>query len=632
MVAALGEKVLVLDDDPLVVESLMMALEGWDTLGATSAAQARRLLDAHDVAVLISDARMPEESGVDLLGWAAAKHPWTMRVLLTGYADFATVTRAVNEGKVWHFLRKPWDNLELRSLVRRAVEYRTQLLAVERSERRYRELFHHAMVGVLRCSLDGEVLDANPAVAETLGLDPRTVAEGLNLVERLADPQDWDLFVAKLHGDRTVRAAELSVRHPKRGVARLRLNATLRREDGQWVIEASAVDVTDRTEADALQQSLAERFARVQRLETVATLGSGAVHDLNNLLTVVLGGAAMVALARDDAERDECVSAIESAAQHAGELTSQLLTFLRSGAGAGPQSVDCNYLARDVLKLLRRTVNRKLRLVEDLADDLPHAVADSAQVHQVLMNLCVNACDAMDAQGGTLTLRTRVERVERAADLRPGEYVALRVEDTGPGIDPAVRPRIFEPLFSTKPAGERSGTGLGLALVESIARQRGGSVEVESEPGRGAAFTVRLPAARTTVSEAPPSPLPRRAATVLFVDDEPALRVQARRYLESQGFRVLVATDGQHALEVARAAPSLDVAVMDLVMPVMGGDEALSALRAERPAVRLVLSTGYALTPDRREVLRVEGLRLLRKPYSLDGLAEVVRAALDDAR
>lgn len=624
------EKVLVLDDEPLVVESLTMLLsDAWDVLGATSAAQARRLLDANEVAVLISDARMPEETGVELFGWAAARHPGTIRILLTGYADLATVQQAINDGKVWHFLRKPWDNHELRSLVRRAAEYRAQCLQVERSERRYRELFHHAHVGVLRCALDGAVIEANPAFVRALGLEGPAAAEDLRVADHLVDRNDWDLLVARLRAERDVQDVDLAMRHPARGVVYLRVNASLRLEGGAPVVEASAVDITDRRDADAAREDLAARLARVQRLETVATLASGAVHDLNNLLTVILGGAGTLPMLEgDDAERAACVRDIESAARSAGALTSQLLDVLRSGQGGAARPVDCNFIAREVQKLLRRSADRRVRVEAELDPALPPALADPGQVHQCLLNLCVNACDAMPG-GGTLTLRTAAREVSGRDDLRPGRYVSLRVEDTGGGVDPAVRARIFEPLFSTKPAGERSGTGLGLALVDSIVRQRGGAVDVESEVGRGSAFTVLLPAAsEVRATELPPATPQAGSATVLFVDDEPALRVQARRYLGALGYRVLTATDGRHALEVARANPDVAVAVLDLVMPVMGGDEALAALRDARPTLPVVLTTGYVFTPERRDVLRAEGLRLLRKPYPLERLAEVVRASL----
>lgn len=629
-------RIVVVDDDRLVIESLELLLSSrWEVLTATSAADARALLDAHEVAVLICDERMPGESGVELFAWAVDHHPSTLRILLTGYADFSTVIKAINGGKVWHFIRKPWSNQELLSLVQRAIEFRAQSFELARSERRYRELFHHAHVGVVSCTLDGRVCDANPAFVDSLGLDSPDDVVDLDLRERLAEPAAWSALVERLRGERSVRDLELVVL--RRGAAPLRLlfNASLRTVDGAVRIDAATLDVTEQRRSGEEQRALRQQLENLHRLEIGAMLGAGAVHDLNNLLTVVLGSASYLAVGSVPAdETAECLGEIEGAARKAGELTGQLMGFLRGGGGGAREPADCNLLARETAQLLRRTADRRVTIVADLDPAAPRALIDAPQVHQCLMNLCVNACDAMAKHGGTLTIRTATRELTTAEGdraLSPGRYVVLRVEDTGEGIAPAVLARIFEPFFTTKTPGARSGTGLGLALVDSIVRQRGGAVEVESVVGQGTAVTLLLPAVRFEAPEAvrEAGRLSQLGETVLFVDDEPALRVLASRSLRPLGYRVVTATDGRHALEVAQATPHVAVAVLDLVMPVMGGVEALALLREHDPALRFVLSTGYAIPWEQRELLADPSIVLLRKPYSVDELAAAVRKSLE---
>jgi PAS domain S-box-containing protein len=626
-------RIVVVDDDSLVVESLELLLSSrWEVLTATSAAEARALLDAHEVAVLICDERMPGESGVELFAWAVDHHPSTLRILLTGYADFSTVIKAINGGKVWHFIRKPWSNQELLSLVQRAVEFRAQSFELARSERRYRELFHHAHVGVVSCTLDGRVCEANPAFVDSLGLDSPDDAVDLDLRERLVEPAAWPPLVERLRGERSVRDVELLVLRRGAAPVRLLFNASLRTVDGAARIDAATLDVTEQRRAGDEQRALRQQLENLHRLEIGAMLGAGAVHDLNNLLTVVLGSASYLAVGAVPAdETAECLGEIEGAARKAGELTGQLMGFLRGGGAREP--ADCNLLARETAQLLRRTADRRVTIVAALDPAAPRALVDAPQVHQCLMNLCVNACDAMAKRGGTLTIRTATRELSAAEGdhaLSPGRYVVVRVEDTGEGIAPSVLARIFEPFFTTKTPGARSGTGLGLALVDSIVRQRGGAVEVESVVGQGTAVTLLLPAVRFEAPDAAREPgrHSQVGETVLFVDDEPALRVLASRSLRPLGYRVVTATDGRHALEVAQATPHVSVAVLDLVMPVLGGVEALALLREHDPSLRFVLTTGYAIPWEQREILTDPSIVLLRKPYSVDQLAAAVRQSL----
>jgi signal transduction histidine kinase len=617
------DAVLVVDDEPMVVESLALLLSAeWRVLTATSAAQAQRLLDAERVAVLISDERMPGTSGVELLQWTSERHPAVVRILLTGNADFSTLVAAINAGRVWHFVRKPWDNLELRNITRRAVEHRAQSLQVERVERRLATLMNATQLGVVRCALDGTVLEDNGAFRRMAGA--RDPERRTNLAACLRDRAGWDMLVAHLRSARVARDVDFAVDLPRGGVAHLRLDASLVREGHGWFIEASVRDVSDTISAEVQRRELAERSARIQRMETVAMLGSGAVHDLNNLLTVVLGNVSILGLdGVDDVERSERLSEVASAAERAGAITRQLVGLLRGGEAARVGSSNVTALVHEALKLLRRG-RREVRFETHLEASLPPVRVDNGQLFQTLMNLMVNACDAMPG-GGTLTVRADVLRGFARDDLSAGDYVRIRVADTGHGIAPDVLPRIFEPLFTTKAAGPASGSGIGLAVVQSFVRQSGGAVDVESESGVGSEFSVLLPCEASPhgldASRAGPS---AGTSCVLIVEDESALAAQAARFLRERGLRVLTAADGPQALEIARANPDIHAAVVDLVLPAMGGDEVVEALREILPSPRLVIVTGFEVPPDREAALRRGDVTLLRKPYALERVWELV--------
>ena len=400
----------------------------------------------------------------------------------------------------------------------------------------------------------------------------------------------------------------------------------VRNAEGELVrIAGVATDETTR-------RTLETQLLQAQRLESIGRLAGGVAHDFNNLLTVILSHAAF---ARQDlTTADEDLAAIEQAGARASELTAQLLAFARRQV-IEPRIIDLNVLTTQIDRMLRRLIGEHVQLETALEPQLWPVRVDPAQMEQVLLNLAVNARDAMP-NGGTLTLETAnvvldAGYVASHADVQPGEYVMLAVSDNGEGIDPALLPMIFEPFFTTKPSGV--GTGLGLATCYGIIRQAGGHIWAYSEPGNGATFKLYLPRALGALSDVasggPGKPV-RGNETVLLVEDDVSVRAIAVRALRAQGFVVLEAGDGIEALEVARQhSGEIHILVTDVVMPRLGGKELAERLVAERPQIKVLFASGYTRNAIVHQGVLEQGTQFLQKPYVPASLTKKVREVLD---
>ena len=423
-------------------------------------------------------------------------------------------------------------------------------------------------------------------------------------------------------------------------------------EDGPMV-SAAIRDVTDRLEAQAERERLkaaAERerleaqLHQSQRLESLGQLAGGVAHDFNNLLAVMLNYTTFVAEEIDAAAEREGglwtqvsgdLQQVQRAGQRATELTHQLLAFGRREV-VRPQVLDLNVVVAEIESLLQRTLGEHIQLHTTLTAGLWPVLADPGQLEQVLVNLAVNARDAMP-DGGTLSIDTVNVTVDGAAErpnLRAGRYVKLRVGDTGTGIPPEIAERVFEPFFTTKPKGK--GTGLGLATVYGIITQAGGTAEIQSSPGAGTAFSAYLPVTdrQPAASEEPAAAGPRRRGgeTVLVVEDEAALREVICRILGRNGYHVLAADGGPEALKLAEhSAQPVDLLLTDVIMPHMLGKELAAKLCDRYPGIRVLYMSGYAQPVLASQGTLDPGVILVEKPFSEDVLLDRVRAALDPA-
>jgi len=380
-------------------------------------------------------------------------------------------------------------------------------------------------------------------------------------------------------------------------------------------------------------KTLEDQFLHAQRLEAIGTLAGGVAHDLNNILAPVVMAAALLRDGTRDARDERLLGMIEQSAQRGADVIRQLLTFSRGGEGERVQ-VQPRYMLKEMAAIVAETFPREISMQLDIDPHLPSVTANPTQIQQVLMNLCVNARDAMPS-GGQLTLHAHravvtEEEAQRGPGRPAGRFVMLAVEDTGTGMPAEVRRRLFEPFFTTKPAGK--GTGLGLVTVQSIVKSHGGFLHVESEPGRGTTFQVYWPAsdeAPVAVERPAEIATPGGGRLVLVVDDEPSVLAAENFVFVKQGYRTLQAHDGEEALRMFdEHRAEIAVVLTDVMMPVLGGVELVRALRTRRPDIPIVATTGMT-ADDKREELRAAGVgEILDKPCSAQELLAAVQRVL----
>ena len=499
--------------------------------------------------------------------------------------------------------------------------------------RRWAHIFEHAGWGVLIVSADAQLIEAaNPAVAQMHGCAVQDLV-GRTVDEVLA-PETAAAFADHLAA--------------ARGAGRVGFEAWHRRADGS--LFPTRVDLTALHDATSgldyfamnvqdltAQKRADEQVRQAQKMEALGRLAGGVAHDFNNMLMIILGFSdfLLASLAREDqqwADADE----IRKAAERASALTRQLLTFGHRQV-LETQPLDLNGILREMERMLRPLLGERVQLVTSLSAALGRLRADRGQLEQVVMNLCLNARDAMP-EGGRLTLETmNVSFPEGYAlrtvgiDMPAGDYVLLAVSDTGVGMDAETRSRIFEPFFTTKPASTNS--GLGLATVYGIVTQFGGYLWVDSEPGQGSTFKLcfpRVTADRAESESAAPAAPRGGTETVLVVEDEESVRTLAARVLAEQGYRVLQAGHGREALEVLAAATEpVALVLTDVVMPEMDGRALATVLEQDRPDVRILYMSGYTENEILRAGLDRGGTLFLQKPFSPDSLVRKVREVLD---
>ncbi len=504
--------------------------------------------------------------------------------------------------------------------------------ALRHSEEKFAKAFRSNPDAITISTLkDGHLLEVNEGFLRLYGYTREEVFASTSLELGIwEDPHDRETLVAELLEHGSVAAFEAYMKSKQGATRAVVFSAETIELGGEPCVLIVARDVTER-------RHLEEQFRQAQKMEAVGRLAGGIAHDFNNLLTIIRGHSdlAMMELQEGSPIHDS-LSEVQKAADRASGLTGQLLAFSRQQVLA-PRVISLNTVVIGMEKMLHRLIGEDVELVSRLAPDLKTVKADPGQVEQVLMNLVVNARDAMPT-GGRLTIETgNVELTPAFADenpgARPGSYVLLAVADTGCGVDEATRERVFEPFFTTKEMGK--GTGLGLSTVYGIVKQSEGYIAIESEVGKGSTFRIYLPQAGTKTAVAKPSseadPSSAGSETILVVEDEDALRDLARRFLESSGYNVLVAGAGPEALEIMqRHSGSIHLVVCDAVLPGINGRELAVQLRAAHPESKVLFVSGYTDDALLLHGIAGDGTPFLQKPFTSDALLRKVRQVLNE--
>jgi two-component system, cell cycle sensor histidine kinase and response regulator CckA len=505
------------------------------------------------------------------------------------------------------------------------------------SEDRLRVALLAARMGIWRWHLPTNTQRVDSSMARLLGLGRGDVVESYEQFREHIHPEDRvKVDAAFSHAIQSGEDmhVEFRVIWPD-GSIRWLLDHGMLVRDQEGVAEyltGAAIDVTERKLAE-------ERLVEAQRMDAVGQLAGGVAHEINNMMTAALGFSDLLLyrLGPNDSISDD-VRQIRRAASRAATITGQLLAFSRRQI-LQPQLLDLNSLVRGLEPMLRQVLGEDKLFLTDLTEDLDPVRADPGQMEQVLINLALNARDALTS-GGSLTVRTSNAIVgppqsDAGSDEGPppGSYVVLAVTDTGHGMDAATRARVFEPFFTTKPVGQ--GTGLGLATVFGIVRQSGGMIRVESAPGEGTTFSVFLPAVSASAASAgfrSRETVERGSGTVLVVEDEDLLREFACRFLNAQGYRCLEASNGEEALEVVRQrGGEIDAIVTDVVMPIMGGRELTERVAELHLDIPVLFISAYTGDDMARRGLIEPGAPFLQKPFTPEGLARKLRELLKPA-
>jgi len=502
--------------------------------------------------------------------------------------------------------------------------------SLRRSETNFRSLVMNAPYGICRCNALGILEDANPALVAMFGYANARELTGRHLGSLYADAQQWFQTADYFHARREFNDLIVECLRKEGAPIVARISGRVIGNGRENNFEIFIEDITE-------NRTLELQLRQAQKMEAIGRLAGGIAHDFNNLLMVISGYSEFLLehLGHDPALRGPAQE-ISNATVRATSLTRQLLAFSRKQMLA-PKVLDLNELVTENLKMLTRMIGEDIDLVMVPGASLGAVRADPGQIDQVIMNLAINARDAMP-QGGKLTIETaNVSLDENFArshsPLVPGDYVMLSISDTGIGMDSETQSRIFEPFFTTKGT---KGTGLGLSTVYGIVKQSDAFIFVDSQPQRGTSFRAYFPRVDASEQEAAAQesvalPRPDRGKeTILLVEDENNLRQLARQYLETQGYRILEAADGAAALQIANGHKGLiHLLLTDVVMPGMNGRELANKIAAQRPDVRVLFMSGYTENVIGHDGLLDAGVNLLQKPFNLPTLKEKVRELLD---
>jgi two-component system, cell cycle sensor histidine kinase and response regulator CckA len=624
--------VLIVEDEKIVALDIRKQLEksGYRVCGVYgSGEEALEFCESASPDIVLMDIQL--QGKMD--GVATAKEMRAVYevpvIFLTAYADDATIERA-KFIEPFGYLPKPFDEKSLRTTIEMAL-YKSKIdRELQKSEEKYRSFFEEDLSGDFICGPDGKILDCNTAFKELFKFPAKNEALNADINAYFPDKKAKDNFWDLLKKQKKVKLKELQFRTCTGELITVLANIIATVRDGAInEVKGYFIDETARKE-------LEEQLRHAQKMEAIGRLAGGVAHDFNNILTVMLGYTSVL---RDKVEEGEELSgeieSLKSSIKRAVKLTKQLLLFSRREV-LNPQVLDINNLTLNLEKMLGRLISEHITLKVYLDANNPFIFIDPGQMEQVLINLVVNARDAMH-EGGRVTIHTEnvtIDEPETAVNgiIKPGKYVKISVEDTGHGIDQENVRKIFEPFFTTKPQEE--GTGLGLATVYGIVNQSEGFIKITTKIGKGTMFSLFF-TERKQEEQVPARPVEaedNRAAgeTVLIVEDDENVRNVTGDILRRKGYTILEAKNGGEAILICeKSKESIDLVLSDYVLPFLNGDEMAERLLQIIPELKFVFMSANLNLENEIRLLGGEPVRVLRKPFEAEELAGTVRKTLD---
>ncbi|MCX8110534.1 MAG: transporter substrate-binding domain-containing protein [Syntrophorhabdaceae bacterium] len=524
-------------------------------------------------------------------------------------------------------------------LLRKKVKEKTAEL--RKSEKKYRSIFENAIEGIFQTTPDGRVLDANPALARLFGFNsPQEFMDYYTNIgeQQYLKPEDREIYRGILEKYGTIKGFETQLvdRHGKTLWVTINAHEVTDEKGNVIYYEGTVEDITERKKREEQYRELQQQFIQSQKMEAIGRLAGGVAHDFNNILTVILGSCELALFDLKNPERiKHRIDDIKKAADRASSLTKQLLAYSRRQI-MEMRVININELIINLEKMLKRLIGEDIELKIILKEDVGTIKADSAQIEQVIINLAVNARDAMP-RGGKLTIETsRVyldnEYAKKHQDVKPGPHIMLSISDTGVGISDKARQHLFEPFYTTKPKGE--GTGLGLSTVYGIVKQSNGNIWVYSEINKGTTFKIYFPCVEAKIEDKKDvykgREISHSSETILIIEDEESVRESAAEMLKMQGYNVLKAGSGEEAISIcSKYRDTIHLILLDVVIPGIKGQELFDKIKEIHKEAVVLFMSGYTDNVIVHHGILKEGIEFIQKPFTLENISKKVREVLD---
>jgi two-component system, cell cycle sensor histidine kinase and response regulator CckA len=628
-------KILLVEDNPgdvLLLQETLSEITHFELelVHVERLTQALQRLQEETFDVVLLDLLLPDSNGLETFIQVYNQVPLTPIVVLTGMADETLALRALQAGAQDYLVKGKTSGSELlmRS-IRYAIERKRNEAVLYRREQEFRTLTENAPDIIARFDRNLRHLYVNPAIEKVAGL---LVQDFIGKTNRdLEMPEDlvtqWEETLGRVFSTGEQLSFQFEFPTPN-GIKHFQSRCV-----PEFALDGSVESVLGITRDITELKQLESQLLRAQRLESIGTLASGIAHDLNNILTPILATAQLLPLTLPslDEQNQNLLKLLSDSASRGSSLVQQILFFAK-GTGGNRIPLQITYLLRELRQLINQTFPKSIDVQIYIPEGLWMIVGDNTQLHQVLMNLCINARDAMP-NGGVLSLLPEnlwidEQYAQMELEARVGPYLVITISDTGAGIAPDILDRIFDPFFTTKEPGK--GTGLGLSTAIGIVKSYGGFVKVSSELGKGTQFKIFLPATETTdsiVQENLPF-LEGNGELILVVDDESSILSICQEALELHNYRVLTATDGIDAIaQYVQHKAEISAVIMDMMMPELGGEGAIKTLKLLNPQVKIIATSGIATNQGSAEAAGAEKV-FLSKPFTVDDLLSVLHSVL----